>query len=118
MMDNAQLAKASFNDIVFEGRNKAYGAYEIRRIYSRYVTRSLVIGVAIFSLLVLVPLIAQFIADHAPKEELNLKENVLMDAPPLDETQPPPPPPPPEAPPPPPPKLTTIKFTPAGGEKG
>ena len=112
MMDNAQLAKASFNDIVFEGRNKAYGAYEIRRIYSRYVTRALIIGVAIFSLLVLFPLIAQFIADRVPKEKLNLKENVLMDAPPLDETQPPPPPPPPEAPPPPPPKLTTIKFTP------
>ncbi|MEJ7660152.1 MAG: hypothetical protein WKG07_11290 [Hymenobacter sp.] len=43
---------------------------------------------------------------------LNLKENVLMDAPPLDDTKPPPPPPPPEAPPPPPPKLTTVKFTP------
>ena len=112
-MDNAQLAKASLNDIVFEGRNKAYGAYVLRRLYQRHVTRALIIATAIFSLLVFFPLIAQFLKDRLPKEEKkNLQENVLMDAPPLDDTKPPPPPPPPEAPPPPPPKLTTIKFTP------
>lgn len=113
MMDNAQLAKASLNDIVFEGRNKAYGAYVLRRLYQRHVTRALVIATAVFALLVFFPLIAQYLKDKMPKEaKKNLQENVLMDAPPLDDTKPPPPPPPPEAPPPPPPKLTTIKFTP------
>ena len=113
MMDNAQIAKASLNDIVFEGRNKAYGAYVLRRLYQRHVTRALIIATAVFALLVFFPLIAQFLKDKMPKEpKKNLQENVLMDAPPLDETRPPPPPPPPEAPPPPPPKLTTIKFTP------
>ena len=112
-MDNAQIAKASLNDIVFEGRNKAYGAYVLRRLYQRHVTRALIIATAIFALLVFFPLIAQYLRDKLPKEpKKNLQENVLMDAPPLDETKPPPPPPPPEAPPPPPPKLTTIKFTP------
>ena len=112
-MDNAQIAKASLNDIVFEGRNKAYGAYVLRRLYQRHVTRALIIATAVFALLVFFPLIAQFLKDKMPKEpKKNLQENVLMDAPPLDETKPPPPPPPPEAPPPPPPKLTTIKFTP------
>ena len=113
MMDNAQIAKASLNDIVFEGRNKAYGAYVLRRLYQRHVTRALVIATALFSLLVFFPLIASYLKGKLPKEPAkNLKENVLMEAPPLDETKPPPPPPPPEAPPPPPPKLTTIKFTP------
>ncbi|MCC3155009.1 energy transducer TonB [Hymenobacter sp. BT770] len=113
MMDNAQIAKASLNDIVFEGRNKAYGAYVLRRLYQRHVTRALIIATAIFSLLIFFPLISQYLKDKMPKEpKKNLQENVLMDAPPLDETKPPPPPPPPEAPPPPPPKLTTIKFTP------
>jgi len=112
-MDNAQIAKASLNDIVFEGRNKAYGAYVLRRLYQRHVTRALIIATAIFALLVFFPLIAQYLKDKLPKEpKKNLQENVLMDAPPLDDTKPPPPPPPPEAPPPPPPKLTTIKFTP------
>ena len=113
MMDNAQIAKASLNDIVFEGRNKAYGAYVLRRLYQRHVTRALIIATAVFALLVFFPLIAQYLKDKLPKEpKKNLQENVLMDAPPLDDTKPPPPPPPPEAPPPPPPKLTTIKFTP------
>lgn len=114
MMTSAQIAQASMNDIVFEGRNKEYGAYVLRRLYQRNVTRALIIATAVFALLVAFPLIAQFIKDHQPKEVVkkNLTENVLMDAPPLDDTKPPPPPPPPEAPPPPPPKLTTIKFTP------
>ena len=113
MMDNAQIAKSSLNDIVFEGRNKAYGAYVLRRLYQRHVTRALIIATAVFLLLIAFPLISQFLKDRLPKEpKKNLQENVLMDAPPLDDTKPPPPPPPPEAPPPPPPKLTTIKFTP------
>ncbi|WP_232341427.1 energy transducer TonB [Hymenobacter ginkgonis] len=112
MMDNAQLATASLNDIVFEGRNREYGAYQLRRIYGRHVTRALIIGAALLLLLVFIPAIAKMLEERKPKEVLNLKENVLMDAPPLDETKPPPPPPPPEAPPPPPPKLTTVKFTP------
>ena len=112
-MDNAQIAKASLNDIVFEGRNKAYGAYVLRRLYQRHVTRALIIATAVFLLLIAFPLISQYLKDRLPKEpKKNLQENVLMDAPPLDDTKPPPPPPPPEAPPPPPPKLTTIKFTP------
>lgn len=113
MMDNAQLAQASLNDIVFEGRNKAYGAYVLRRLYNKHVTRALLIAVALFALLVTFPLLARmFGSNDVVEDDKMLKENVLMDAPPLDETKPPPPPPPPEAPPPPPPKLTTIKFTP------
>ncbi|MBC6991392.1 energy transducer TonB [Hymenobacter jejuensis] len=112
-MDNAQLATASFDDIVFEGRNKAYGAYVLRRLYSSHITRALLIAVALFALFVSFPLIARM---FSPKEDVqaakNLKVNELMEAPPLDETKPPPPPPPPEAPPPPPPKLSTIKFVP------
>ncbi len=114
MMNSAQIAQASLDDLVFEGRNKNYGAYVLRQLYRRNVTRSLIIATALLVLLVAFPLIAQYIKARQPKEDLkkNLTENVLMDAPPLDDTKPPPPPPPPEAPPPPPPKLTTIKFTP------
>ncbi|RYU83857.1 energy transducer TonB [Hymenobacter persicinus] len=112
-MDNTQLARASFDDIVFEGRNKAYGAYVLRRLYGSHVTRALLIAVAIFAIMVSFPLIARMFADKDVKQDDKmLKVNELMEAPPLDETKPPPPPPPPEAPPPPPPKLSTIKFTP------
>jgi len=112
-MDNTQLARASFDDIVFEGRNKAYGAYVLRRLYGSHVTRALLIAVAIFAIMVSFPLIARMLnKDEVKKDDKMLKVNELMEAPPLDDTKPPPPPPPPEAPPPPPPKLSTIKFTP------
>ena len=116
MMDNAQLAKASLNDIVFEGRNKAYGAYDLRRIYGQNVSRALVIGAFFLGLLVIIPAVARYLEEHKPKEALNLKTNELMEAPPLSDTPPPPPPPPPSTPPPPPPpeppKVNAIRFTP------
>ncbi|MGI4875319.1 MAG: energy transducer TonB [Janthinobacterium lividum] len=117
MMDNVQLANSSLNDIVFEGRNKAYGAYELRRIYGRHVMRALIIGATLLLLLVFIPVIARYLETLKPKEDLNLKTNELMEAPPLDNTQPPPPPPPPPSTPPPPPPadppaVKAIKFTP------
>lgn len=36
-MDNKFVLSQSFNEIVFEKRNKKYGAYEIRRTYGRYM---------------------------------------------------------------------------------
>ncbi|MEJ7664091.1 MAG: hypothetical protein WKG07_33455 [Hymenobacter sp.] len=86
----------------------------LRRLYQRHVTRALIIATAVFAAADCLPaFIAHYLSERSRQDEKkNLKENVLMDAPPLDDTKPPPPPPPPEAPPPPPPKLTTVKFTP------
>ena len=41
----------SFDDIIFENRNKAYGAYFLRKNYSNYLTRAMVIGSSVFVLL-------------------------------------------------------------------
>jgi len=116
-MDNAQLAKASLNDIVFEHRNKAYGAYVLRGLYNKHVTRALMIAVAFFAFAVSIPVLMAMlkpeeVIEEAPK---NLQAVELMAPPPLDPATPPPPPPPPpppQAPPPPPPVVSTIKFTP------
>ncbi len=45
----------SLNDIVFENRNKLYGAYALRREYSGHVQRATFIGVGIFILLFCLP---------------------------------------------------------------
>ena len=45
----------SFNEIIFENRNKEYGAYSLRKRYNRYVIRGLIIAVLIGSLTVLIP---------------------------------------------------------------
>ncbi len=45
----------SLNDIVFENRNKLYGAYALRREYGGNVQRATFIGVGIFLLMFLLP---------------------------------------------------------------
>ncbi|MCP9767375.1 energy transducer TonB [Lacihabitans sp. LS3-19] len=41
----------NFDDIIFENRNKEYGAYFLRKNYSNYLTKAMVIGSSIFILL-------------------------------------------------------------------
>ena len=65
-MTNAQLATASLDDIVFDGRNQVYGAYQLRGLYQRHVTRALAIATAIFALLVVFPLVAQLLKAEMP----------------------------------------------------
>ena len=66
MMTNAQLATASLDDIVFDGRNRHYGAYQLRALYQRHMTRALIIATAICALLLVFPLLAQLLKDHTP----------------------------------------------------
>jgi protein TonB len=107
-MQNEEILRASLDDIVFENRNKSYGAYFLRRRYSRHLIRAIIISSAIFILLISLPLIAKYFSDATKDDEaLNLTP-VEMAPPPLDPAEPPPPPPPI----PPPPLAATLKFTP------
>lgn len=95
------------NDIVFTGRNQAYGAYQIRRDYTMIVFYILC-GIFVFSLAIFG---IKLILDQ--KSNDNALNNVKLDmtqidlTPPPDKNEPPPPPPPP-----PPPTIETIKFVP------
>ena len=114
MMTNAQLDKASLDDIVFDGRNRHYGAYELRALYQRHMTRALVIATTMFAVLLVFPVAARLLApDAAP---VITKHEVIMEVmpPPLDKKIVEPPvvepvrhtPPPPPAPP-----VATTRFT-------
>ncbi len=41
-MDTNKILSADFLDVVFDNRNKDYGAYELRRTYQRRVTKALI----------------------------------------------------------------------------
>lgn len=56
-MHTYDLRTASLNDIVFEGRNKAYGAFVLRQLYHRHLARALAIAVTLSLLLISSPLI-------------------------------------------------------------
>jgi protein TonB len=99
----------TFDDLVFEHRNQGYGAYLIRKRYSRNVLVAMAVGIAILILLSAIPAISAWITELT-KEEIKKDTKVeLVDIKPLEETTPPPPPPPPDELPP--PKIDMVKFT-------
>ncbi len=94
------------NDLVFNGRNQAYGAFELRKNYNRRM--AFIVG-GVFGFCLLLFLI-KYIIDNKPKEvEMPMDmTNVVVDLtpPPPQEDLPPPPPPPP------PPMVEMVKFVP------
>jgi periplasmic protein TonB len=58
----------SLDDIVFECRNKAYGAYELRRNYSKRGFIAILIAFVIVFLVVGIPLIANIFSKNFPSE--------------------------------------------------
>lgn len=96
------------NELVFEDKNKLYGAYALRQNHNRNVAIALMITGASFLFAVSLPAIIDWIKNI--QDEVVVPVDItpidLTAPPPLDETEPPPPPPPP------PPVMETVKFTP------
>ena len=79
-MAEEQLKYADFEELVFENRNKAYGAYDLRRSYRGLLTKAFLIGVLFFSGMILLPLVYSKAIKTEAKEgdgievEVNLKD--------------------------------------------
>src|SRR6185436_9180761 len=99
---------ADFLDILFEGRNKEYGAYELRKTYNRRMIRSLLVMLGICLLIFVVSVVAKTIRERAPKAVV-LQDVHLEDIKEPEKKAEPPPPPPPKVEP---PKVEVTKFTP------
>lgn len=110
-MEKAHWTKKSIDDIVFEGRNKSYGAYLLRRLYDKHMSRAMLAGIVFFLLAVSTPNIVRMVKGILPEkqEKFEMKEVTLAEPPPIDPKKPPPPPPPKVDPP---PIKDQIKFVP------
>lgn len=109
-MDVNKILKSDYLDILFEGRNKNYGGYELRKQYPNRMRNAALATVGAIILIAAGPVIAsKFSSTVKTKPVANLKEVTLAEPPPMDPKKPPPPPPPPA---PPPPVKPTVKFTP------
>src|SRR5688572_11331997 len=94
------------NDLVFQGRNQDYGAYELRINYNRRVTY-IIAGMIVFSIALFG--LKKFIdmpSEETTEEVLTVEQIDLTPPPPVEEQPPPPPPPPP------PPMVEMVKFVP------
>jgi protein TonB len=95
MVQNNQFIP-TFDDIVFENRNKEYGAYQLRKKYNRVVLIATLIGIAVIATAVIVPYIN---ASRNASHKMRDAKEVLAEMTALDNNEAPPPPPPPPPPP-------------------
>ncbi|MFD3002189.1 energy transducer TonB [Pontibacter toksunensis] len=56
-MEKSYYLSRTFNKVVFEGRNQAYGAYVLRRTYGKHMALAAIIATAIFSGALVGPLV-------------------------------------------------------------
>lgn len=86
----------SFDDIVFENRNREYGAYSIRKKYNRTVLWAMLVGVLILSSIIITPYVMASVSERrAAREEKAVQAEMEKLDQPNEEIAPPPPPPPP-----------------------
>jgi len=97
-MANEKNKAPAFDDIVFENRNKEYGAYTLRKKYSRNVMIALLIGVIIMATAIIAPYLNTKAAESKAKKAERQVEIVMenLDQPAEAVAPPPPPPPPPQ----------------------
>jgi protein TonB len=106
-MDINKIKSADILDIVFDGRNKDYGAYQLRKTYNSRIKISLV-GMTLICALFLV---GSLVANSSKKKQADIiiADANLMKVEEQKKVEPPPPPPPPKQEP---PKVEITKFTP------
>lgn len=109
-MDINKILSADFLDIIFDGRNKSYGAYELRKTYNLRLKKALLFTGSVLVLVFLGMALSNYIDGHKSKSTIDVLDTQMAEVK-KDEPPPPPPPPPPPTPPPP-PEVNQIKFTP------
>lgn len=103
--DNTYNSNLSLDEIVFENRNKAYGAYDLRTNYRSVLTKAFIFGTILFCVAAFTPFVIMKIKQMTAKETQEVNANLIEIIPeetiieePVEE-EPPPPPPPKEEPP-------------------
>lgn len=107
-MDVNKILTADILDIIFEGRNKEYGAYELRKTYNKRLITAVISMLALCLLVFLSTILAKVVA---PKKQTQIlvQDVQLADVKQEEKKPEPPPPPPPKQEP---PKVEITKFTP------
>jgi protein TonB len=107
-MDTNKILNADILDIIFEGKNKAYGAYQLRKTYNSRMSKAMIATGSLLLLVFISAIAANFIHKKSTKNELDVKDVQMAE---VKKPEPPPPVvPPPKAPPP--PVVNQVQFTP------
>lgn len=100
--ENTYNSNPSLDEIVFENRNKAYGAYDLRTSYRSMLTKAFILGTVLFCVVAIAPFVIMKIKQMTAKETTEVNANLIDILPEQDQIieqpkdEPPPPPPPPK----------------------
>lgn len=108
-MEANKILNSDFLDLLFEDRNKAYGAYDLRKTYNRRIRNALLITFGVMILIFLTSFLANKIGSGDDTKVI-AQDVTLEEIKQEDKKEEPPPPPPPK--PIEPPKVEMTKFTP------
>ena len=106
-MEINKILSADVLDIIFEGRNKQYGAYDLRKTYNKRLTSAMLVIAGLVIVLVAAYLINNY-TGGSKKAAVVVEDVQLADVKEEKKNEPPPPPPPPKEP----PKVEMARFTP------
>ena len=97
---NTYNENPTLDEIVFENRNRAYGAYDLRTKYRSVLTKSFILGTILFVVVAITPFVIMKIKEMAAKDTTEVNANLIDILPdeqiieePVEEKPPPPPPP-------------------------
>jgi protein TonB len=95
-MAKEKIKAPAFDDIVFESRNKEYGAYKLRKRYNRTVIWSLIVATIIWCTAIITPYLnAKALENQKKRSERQVEIKMENLDQPNEQVAPPPPPPPP-----------------------
>jgi protein TonB len=94
-MEANKILTANVLDIIFDGKNKDYGAYQLRSYYKKRLTKALLITGSTLLLFLGGTVLANILNDDINRNNLNTVETILVQVH-NEEIAPPPPPPPPK----------------------
>ncbi|MBK7097769.1 MAG: TonB family protein [Sphingobacteriales bacterium] len=112
-MEPNKILNTDYLDLLFEGKNKAYGAYDLRRTYQKRLIMALIITGISVAVIAGLALLQNTISKNK-EEKVKISEVTISDIKQEEQkkNEPPPPPPPPPPKQEPPPKIETKAFTP------
>ena len=105
MLGKVDIYTDEWCNMVFDGRNKEYGAYEDRKKSGKRHSLALIIAVSVFTIGVSAPVLIKALAPVKKQRNVEVTSlaDIKLDKPIENKIEAPPPPPPPKA---------QVKFTP------
>ena len=109
-MEANKILNADLLDIIFDGKNKSYGAYDLRKSYASRLKKALAATFIALAVILIGSVLANKVANSS-KEKIDVLDTQMAEIKKEEVVVVPPPPPPPVKPPPP-PEINQVKFTP------